>query len=433
MIFGFTITIASVLVLWSLGHCACAFFFSTRIAGRRVAGHRDHGQSESNKKHSLYRPKVSVLMSLRGCDPTLEKNLAGLLDQTYDDYEIIVIIDHRSDAAWQVVESVKAEFDLDNRLKYFELESPVDTCSLKCNSMIQATRHMNPESDVMVLVDSDIVPHRTWIDDAIAPLADPTVGVVSGNKWYSPADPSVGSLMRSLWNAGSLVPSAIYANPWAGSCAMRVDDVMKSGLVEIWETSVVDDGPIKAAFEPLNLKIQFEPRLIMINRDTCTTAFVSKYVTRMLTWSRMYERTFVFTVIHMFAMISILLSGIATLVVALVTADWSSAGILAGSMLAANLIMMFSYLTVRQGVSRVTADRSEHLQSMSAFKLLKLFFLLPVCQLAHGVWTISAILSRRVCWREITYQVHSRQRVEMVKYKPYSINCEARTPSRVSI
>ena len=51
-------------------------------------------------------PKAVVILPLRGDDPTLRDCIEGLLSQDYPDYAIRVVIDHRDDPAWSVVEEV---------------------------------------------------------------------------------------------------------------------------------------------------------------------------------------------------------------------------------------------------------------------------------------------------------------------------------------
>ena len=242
---------------------------------------------------------ASIVLSVRGCDPTLRHSLIGLLDQDYENYEIHVVVDNRVDTAWKVVHEIKEEFDLDHRLTIHEMREPLETCGLKCSALIQALDAIHEDSTYLVLLDADVKPHRTWLSSCIRPLqADAGIGVVTGNQWFEPLGESTGTLIRSLWNAGAIVPTAMYANPWAGTCAMRVDDVHRSGLDLLWRKSVVDDGPIRDAMTPLGLRVHFEPSLIMINREHCSTEYVGRYISRMLTWSKLYEKTFINTVVH---------------------------------------------------------------------------------------------------------------------------------------
>ena len=410
----FAILIGSTLFVWSLVHFSVAWFFDAKIVRKRMA---TFGVASTCN----FAPKASVLMSLRGCDPRLKLNLRGLLNQAYDDFEIIVVIDSRQDPAWQVAQEVKSTDDRADRLKIFELQEPSSTCSLKCSSIVQATQRIRGDGEVVVLVDADVVPHRNWLRDAVRPLVNPVIGVVTGNQWYAPDDIDTGSLLRSIWNSGAIAATAINANPWAGTCAMRLSDLKRSGLIEKWKTSVVDDGPIKSAFDRLGLQVYFAPRLIMVNRDPCTTAFAGRYVTRMLTWSRIYEKTFINTVVHAVAMVALLATSLAVFVIALVTENAIAALSMGLSMLFSNLVMFAGFRSTERAVSHAIRCRSSDNQiaPMGLAKSIRVLLLIPVCQVAHVYWTIKAIFTRQAHWRNITYRLLPQQRVEMVAYQTY--------------
>ena len=412
------------LLLWSLAHRAFAWFFEARIVRSRV---------EMSPTDGAYCPKATVLMSLRGRDPYLEQNLKGLLAQTYPEYEIIVVIDSHRDAAWSVAQDIKSQYDEADLLRLIELKKPLATCSLKCSSLIQATEHIDPLCEAIVFIDSDVVPHASWLSEAVQPLANPNVGVVTGSQWFAPSNSDTGTLVRCLWNSAAIVASAINANPWAGTCAMRFGDLKNSGLIEKWKTSVVDDGPIKPAFERLGLRVVFEPRLIMVNRDQCTSAYAGRYVTRMLTWSRIYEKTFVNTVVHAILMLSLMMTSLTVFALSLFTQNWVAVIVMGASMVFSNLIMYSGFQSVRRAVQQAVCASGRKLEPITLRKAIRMLILLPVCQFAHVLWTIKAIFVRQANWRNITYRLHRQQRVEMVAYQPYAIDLDITAQAKASL
>lgn len=376
---------------------------------------------------------ASVIVSVRGCDPSLRTSLSALLNQDYREYDVHVVVDHRGDCAWNVVQEIKEQADPNFRLTIHEMRTPANTCGLKCNALIQALENLDPKTRYLVLMDADVTPHKTWLQEVTAPLMDSTIGVVTGNQWFEPRqNASTGSLLRSIWNAGAIVPTAIFNNPWAGTFAMRMEDVERAKLADVWKRSVVDDGPIRRVLKPLGLKIRFQPSLIMVNREECTFDYVNTYVTRMLTWSKLYEKTFVNTVVHaMFA------NGLlfAAMIVALFTVASMTivpAMIAAGSIFAMSAISTLGYAVVRAGVNHAVRLRGEELPSLTTGKLTKLSLLLPITVVIYGVSCFRAIVSRQVKWREITYEVKSRSHVRMLQYTPMLAEPE-QTPSKVSI
>lgn len=377
--------------------------------------------------------RASVFMSVRGCDPTLRSSLEAILHQDYPDYDVHVVVDHRGDSAWTVVHEVQERFDHFHRLTIHEMRQPVDTCGLKCNALVQALEHFDPETEYLILMDADVTPHETWLSEVTGPLLDPKIGVVTGNQWFEPNEQSpVGSLLRSLWNAGAIVPTAIFNNPWAGTFAMRMKDVEAANLAEVWRRSVVDDGPIRHAIAPLGLKIKFQPSLIMINREECTFDYVNHYTTRMLTWSKLYEKTFVNTVVHALLTNVVMFAALFTLLTAMLAGRPVVATIALCSILILSLVSALGYVIVRAGVDCSCRKRGEPLPPMSLNQLARYTALIPITLCVYGFSCFRAIVSQQVRWREITYEVKNKSQVRMLQYSPLLVEPE-QAQSKVSL
>ena len=363
--------------------------------------------------------KAAVLLAVRGCDPSLRGTLIGLTQLDYDDYEAHIVVDNREDDAWKVVHEIHDEHDLQNRFRIHEMNEPLETCGLKCSALAQAFDQVDPNAHYLALLDADVTPHTQWLNELLGPLSDPTIGVVTGNQWFEPQSPaSNGAMVRTLWNAGAIVPTALYANPWAGTCGMRMADVRRSKLAEVWRTSVVDDGPIRSAMQPLGLRVHFEPSLIMVNREQCTLEYVNRYVTRMLTWSRLHEPTFIRTVVHATASTGMLVVAMLLIFATIAMGMAAAATWLAAGLLISLLASLLGYVLVRDGV-RLSREQRPELARLSVSRLLKLTAWIGYTQLVYCVSCFRAMWAREVQWREITYELESKSRVRMVSYRPY--------------
>ena len=414
--------IATLVVGASLSHLVIACYFRTKMALHvpKTPAEGDMGLA-------------SVMLSIRGCDPGLKQTLIQLLDQDYNNYEVHLIIDDKSDAAWSLVHQIKSEFDIDNRFRIQEMRKPLKTCGLKCSALLQGLNQVNSDSRFLVLIDADVTPHSSWLGDLIAPLSDKKIGVVTGNQWYEPENPTAGSVLRSLWNAGSLVPTAILSNPWAGSFAMRMEDVRRAKLQKVWRKSIVDDGPIRRALQPLGLSIYFSPSLIMVNRDRCTFSYVNRYVSRMLTWSRIYETTFINTVFHAIITFGLLLAALGVFMTSLVSQDWTSALVIGSGVLSGIFLTSISYFVVRNAVAQCISMRGETLQRLSISRVFRFMVLTPAAQFIYCVSCFRAALTRQIQWRQITYQLKGKSSVKMVRYRPWIATEPEQVQSEVSL
>ena len=420
--FVFATVISLLLVASAFIHFVTAFYFRTIVMLRPE-------ESSPENDYGL----ATIILSVRGCDPGLKKALIRLLDQDYQNYEIHLVVDHRKDNAWQVVQEVKEEFDHDRRLTIHEMKKPLKTCGLKCSSLVQALDHVHPNSKYLVLVDADVTPHTSWLSQLLAPLSDKKIGVVTGNQWFEPQHNNIGSMVRSLWYAGALVPTAIYSNPWAGSFAMRMEDVRRAKLAKIWKKSIVDDGPIREAIKPLGLRIHFSPSLIMINRDRCTLGFVGRYVARTLTWSKMYEPTFLNTIFHCVATVGLLLLSFVFLTFTAIDGNWPAAWTIVAGLLGACVFNFFSYTIVRSAVSTSSNLENRELDSIGIWKGMQLFALSPVAYAIYGYACLQAALCQKIQWRQITYELKGKSNVKMLRYRPWVAKDAEEEQAKISI
>lgn len=372
-----------------------------------------------------------VIMSVRGCDPSLKDSLIGIMNQEYENYSVHLVVDHRTDQAWEFVHELKSTYDSRDVLKIFEMENPPETCSLKCHAIVQALEQIeNPKTTYVALLDADVKPHSTWLAELLGPLADPTVGGSTGNQWFEPQESAkLGSLVRSTWNGGALVLTLYFGNPWAGSFGMRLKDLKAAGLEEIWRQSVVDDGPIKQAINNIGLMVEVAPSLIMVNREPCTIAYANRWVTRMLTWSRLYEKTFFLSIIHAAFSNTVMLGNFAVLFVSLGLLHVAGIAISAAALISSGLICAVSYMGTRRCVAKSCQLRGEELEPPTIRRFVEVFWMIAVAHLVYGVSCLKALTLKQIKWREITYELKSHNEIKRLDYQPYAATAQ----SKVSI
>ena len=382
-------------------------------------------------------PSAVVLLCVRGHDPFLSETLAALARQVDCNYRIIVVVDHPSDPAWKTVQLCKQTLGLnDTQLELQSLQDRSVYCGLKCSALIQAVNSLKPEEQnsdtIIVTADSDAVPHETWLRRLLEALRDPKIGASTSNQWFDPSGQHIGSWVRSVWQAGAIVPTAMLANPWAGSFAIRYTDLTESGLLEQWSRSIVDDGPVRKCLQSIGKSLVFVPQNIVINREDCPLGFCFRYIARMLTWSRLFESTFWITAVH---------AGVTCGVQAIVfgwlawTATWNLAWVLglgpgdASYRLALVAYLVWhigqlgGYLVVQAAVNRATREtarptaRRAWLRSLNA--LLYIAAAIPITTLAYGYGCWFALTTHRIVWRRVHYEIQPGKKVRLVNYQPF--------------
>ena len=409
--------IASCIVATLLGLLGASQIAVVVILRRFVRNHTVGGSEETESQGS-YKPSVAILLSLRGADPRLEQSLRRLLTQDYDTYQLQVVVDHPSDPSWDLVKRLAEEAG-PRRMVVQKIEERSEACGLKCSALVQAVQALDDSIEVVVFADADVVTTSGWLQTLVLPLGDPEIGLVTGAQWFAPSDASLGSWIRSVWNSGASVPTILLHHPWAGSCAIRRDDLLRSGLVEQWKSSIIDDGPMAAAITRLGLKLKFVSNAWMVNREGCSIRFATQYIRRMLTWSRLYEPTYLLTVLHAVATTGLMTVGLLMLVVGVLQGAWVESLVAGVGLLLFWGLSGLGYMGISGLVRRTAQQRGEELAPMAPLTLPLLMLTLPLTYWIYLWAAVSALWVRTVKWRGIEYELLSGSQVRMTHYLPY--------------
>jgi len=219
-------------------------------------------------------PSVAMILPVRGLDEGFDQNARALLSQEYPRYRLLVVADDADDPAAARIQTIARELP---RVPVAAIVSDPGPLRGKVNALRSALAHLRPEDEVVVFADSDIRPAPDWLRQLVQPLADSTVGVATGFRWYIPPWPTFWSLVRAEWNAVSanvlFDPRRSFA--WGGSCALRVDRLKQLRLEHRWREVLSDDLVLTQAVRDEGLKIAYVPAALVptfegADRSTCT-------------------------------------------------------------------------------------------------------------------------------------------------------------------
>jgi cellulose synthase/poly-beta-1,6-N-acetylglucosamine synthase-like glycosyltransferase len=382
-------------------------------------GRLEGGLGLLSRPSSLFLPKATVILCLRGADPSLTYCLEGLLSQDYPDYNIQVVIDSESDPAWHIVQPFLAKFG--ERMQANLLKTKHVTCGLKCSALLQAIDKLQPDCEVVALLDADTVPHATWLRELITPLENWQVGATTGNRWYAPDGQCWGSIARYVHNISAIVGMHYYEVAWAGSLAIRTERLCHPKFLECLAHSLVEDAPLCQFLQAQNLRVQFVPTLLMTNREECTLPQFMLWLTRQLVNARLYYGnwklilgmgfvTAIAPVIAMILLPILLWTGQQT------AAIWLSIGLLALAFLGTLLPM----LLVEQQVNQLLASRGEPIPDFSWRLCLKKYLIVvPLNYLICSKVVMDAFTTKTIEWRGIIYKIEDSCQVRLTHYTPY--------------
>jgi cellulose synthase/poly-beta-1,6-N-acetylglucosamine synthase-like glycosyltransferase len=252
-----------------------------------------------------FSPFVSIIAPCRGLDEDLEENLSALFRQNFPRYEVIFVVDSETDEAVKVIKNIIHHKDTENTKKSNNKTScssclcaaklivagKAENESQKIHNLREAVSRVADESKIFVFVDSDARPSANWLKNLIAPLADEKIGAATGYRWFISKKISFAAEMRAVWNAS--IASALGANRksnfcWGGSMAIRRETFEKIEMREKWRGTLSDDFAVTRAMKEAGLQIYFVPQALAVSVENCRWRELFEFTTRQMKITRVY-------------------------------------------------------------------------------------------------------------------------------------------------
>src|SRR5437879_3585314 len=232
-------------------------------------------------------PPAVVILPVRGIDPGFDDNVRAILRQTYPTYRLLVVVDDPGDP---IADRVRAITPESSRVPISVVVAEPADLPGKVNAVRSGLMHLTPTDEIVVFADSDIRPAQDWLRQLVQPLADSTVGVATGFRWYVPPRPTFWSLVRAEWNAVSanvlFDPRRSFA--WGGSCAVPADRLDELRLGDRWRGVLSDDLVLTQAVREAGLKIAYVPAALVPTYEGADRATCTEWCLRQMTMATLY-------------------------------------------------------------------------------------------------------------------------------------------------
>jgi cellulose synthase/poly-beta-1,6-N-acetylglucosamine synthase-like glycosyltransferase len=195
-----------------------------------------------------YRPKTLVMLPCKGNDIGLVNNLNAIKKQSYKNYDVIAIVDSKKDPAFKAIEATNTKFMISD----FKCKN----CSGKVRALSSALSKFK-SYDAYVILDSDVLVSKDWLELLIAPLSDRRIGISTAYPVFKP----VGGFWSKVKHAWGFVGQALMESDrtrfgWGGSLAFRKDLISKTDF-EYFSKSISDDIALTNIAKAKGLKLAY--------------------------------------------------------------------------------------------------------------------------------------------------------------------------------
>lgn len=353
-----------------------------------------------------FTPFASVIAPSRGLDQGLRENIAALFKQNYPAYEIIFVTDQADDPSLPLIKEIaNSESERGQVSARVVIAGDAIDSGQKVHNLRAAVLEVDPRSEVLVFVDTDVRPGSSWLRSLVAPLADTKIGAATGYRWFIPSDGSLSSHLRSVWNAS--IASALGERAdknfcWGGSTAIRRSTFDRLQIRERWRGTVSDDFTMTRVLQEARMPIHFVPTCLVVSLDDCTARELLEFTNRQLKITRTYAS-------HLWKPVligSLLFCGVffGGLALVIVRATKGLANVLPLVM----LLLIYapgtakSYIRLKAVAVPLRSYQTHLWKGLPAHLLLW-----PIASALYLCNAVTAAFSRRIKWRGISYELKS--------------------------
>ncbi len=340
-------------------------------------------------------------------------NLSRFLSQDYPRFQLVFVVASEKDPAYSVLRArLKETRAGDDVKKLLVVAGTTEIRGEKVNNLIRGLVAVGPEAEVLAFADIDARLGRDWLRSLIAPLADPSVTVSSGFRWYLPGASFVSQLLAA-WDTSIATYLGDHAHnfAWGGSLAIRAADIKRLRVVErYWDRTVSDDYGVTRAVRDARGRIHFEPRCLLASRENPSLREFLRWANRQIIITRVYapHLWLLGLAAHGF-FCAIFLFGLALLFLPGFTALERSA---TAAILVTVLFLGMAKGRIRSMVAReIFPDEREALARFGS-RYWQLAPLVPWTMLVNFV---TAGFTRRIEWRGVHYELRSSDEVRVLR------------------
>ncbi|WP_017732597.1 glycosyltransferase [Nafulsella turpanensis] len=200
---------ALLLVLFALSVIVQFYYYLFRFG--RVAAYKKADPAEGA---AGFTGPISVIVSARNERANLERLLPKLMEQQYQDYEVIVVNDNSTDESKDYLDGFKQQFP---KLRVIHLEQTPPHITAKKYALTMGIKHA--KHNLLVFTDADCLPASDlWLACMAEPFREAEVQIVLG---YSPYEAHSGFLNRfirfeTLHTGLMYIGAALAGKPYMG-------------------------------------------------------------------------------------------------------------------------------------------------------------------------------------------------------------------------
>ncbi len=202
---------------------------------------------------------VEVLVPITGVVSYHEPALRSLLEQDYEQYGVVLIVESVDDPANRLVDRLCMEYKKARKV----ISGVSECCAQKNHNLVEGVKHLRPDTEIIVFCDSTNEADTHWLRDFTRPLRAGSAHAVTTFRAFDPQPETVAGMSQAVYAACIVVLNASRPTPWGGATAIRRQTFDMLHVSATWASTVVDDLVLGNILRKAGLGVHFDPGLLL--------------------------------------------------------------------------------------------------------------------------------------------------------------------------
>ncbi|MEM9283669.1 MAG: glycosyltransferase family 2 protein [Verrucomicrobiota bacterium] len=342
--------------------------------------------------------RAKVFIPVKGKGSCFDSFIEFLFGQDYPNYSIVFAVESEDDPAFHPLVETGAEV---------VVAGPAMNQSQKVQNQLAAFSKLQPDDEIIVLADADIVGPSSWLRHLLSPINAGLSEVTTGFRWLVPTSVSLPSAIASLVNSASLIFSGPSKRSWmwGGSMALSRQAFDEIGMPGLLEGSFNDDLQISNRVRATRQPFRFVRTVILPTPIDYNWERMWEFGRRQVMQARIYAAKALWAPI--LAVNLLLVIGFIACWVRFLSGDWVALF---------PLILVAILNQLRASERAVTANELFDEAMMAKLRpTLRLGRLLTmVSTFFHTLVLLASVFGQTLGWSGIFYRIRGPQEVEVM-------------------
>ncbi|AGF78522.1 glycosyl transferase [Desulfocapsa sulfexigens DSM 10523] len=199
-------------------------------------------------------PFVSLIVPVTGASPVLAENLKTLVNQDYQSFNVIFVLQDENDPATPIITAITKE----NKRATYTYSGRAISCSQKNHNLLVGVQQVGNKPDILVFCDSGHTAPPDWLDCLLHPLLSHTSCMVSSgyHQIYSKGSCTCSQGRAICVLTLSLIRRLPFlGQPWGGATAIRREVFENISVADTWKENIVDDVSLAKLLQKNNIPV----------------------------------------------------------------------------------------------------------------------------------------------------------------------------------